>query len=304
MSVICNAHSGRNALAIERGNRIDQRNGEASWPPAVLRSLFAGNAHEGDPRDGRDKRVALHCTDRRHEEADGTTLLIDEVGDLSPEAQVRLLRFLDRGEASRLGSNKTRRFKVRVIGATLRNLAQEVNDGRFRRDLFFRLRGVQIKLPPLRQRSGGFDEVVSTLLQRIRPNVTPQLTRSARSALRAYNWPGNLRELRQVLNSAVASAAGEIRSLPVLRGVEAVEEFGTIFRFMARSAMSLPAEFRSQIRSAIHERRGLRGSATRQSKGSGRLHFGAARYDRERACAYALAEVRAARVSPRSARPG
>jgi DNA-binding NtrC family response regulator len=143
--------------------------------------------------------------------AEGGTLLIDEVGDMSALAQVRLLRFLEGGEYRRVGDTLLRRANVRVISATHVDLARRVREGRFRQDLWFRLNDGQIFVPPLRQRgsdvlllAGHFlrEEAAS---QGERP---PALSREVEEALLGYAWPGNVRQLKSEMRRLVARAAG------------------------------------------------------------------------------------------------
>lgn len=146
----------------------------------------------------------------RLEAADGGTLLIDEVGDLPPEAQVRLLRFLQTQEVSRIGENKVRQLSVRVIAATWHDLDKNVVDGKFREDLLHRLRvGAGLRLPPLASREGFFDDLLLELLKKRGHRAVPLVTRSVRDALARYRWPGNLRELASVLDEIVALACEE-----------------------------------------------------------------------------------------------
>lgn len=146
----------------------------------------------------------------RLEAADGGTLLIDEVGDLPPEAQVRLLRFLQTQEVSRIGENKVRQLSVRVIAATWHDLDKNVADGEFREDLLHRLRvGAGLRLPPLASREGFFDDLLPALLKKRGHRAVPLVTRSVRDALARYHWPGNLRELAGVLDEIVALAYEE-----------------------------------------------------------------------------------------------
>lgn len=146
----------------------------------------------------------------RLEAADGGTLLIDEVGDLPPEAQVRLLRFLQTQEVSRIGENRVRQLSVRVIAATWHDLDKNVADGKFREDLLHRLRvGAGLRLPPLASREGFFDDLLFALLKKRGHRAIPLVTRSVRDALARYHWPGNLRELAGVLDEIVALAYEE-----------------------------------------------------------------------------------------------
>jgi len=146
----------------------------------------------------------------RIEAAHGGTLLIDEVGDLPPAAQLRLLRFLQSQRMSRVGENKERFIKVRIIAATWHKLDELVSQGQFRMDLFHRLRyGSSLTLPPLRERENFFKEVVPQVLQSRGHTARPLLTRSARDALTLHTWPGNLRELVGVLEEAISLSGGD-----------------------------------------------------------------------------------------------
>jgi len=141
----------------------------------------------------------------RLEAAQGGTVFLDEVSEISPGLQAKLLRFLQEKQFERLGENRTRTADVRVVAATNRNLEEEVKTGRFREDLFFRLNAMQISLPPLRERREDIPMLASRFLdffarQARRP--TPELSPSALGALLGYSWPGNIRELRNVLEGA------------------------------------------------------------------------------------------------------
>lgn len=145
----------------------------------------------------------------RMEAADGSTLLIDEVGDLPPEAQLRLLRFLQTQRVSRIGENTEREVSVRILAATWRNLEKMVEEGLFRKDLFYRLRfGTSISLRPLVEREGFFTDIVPQVLERRGHQTRPQMTQSALAALELHKWPGNLRELVGVLEEALSLAQG------------------------------------------------------------------------------------------------
>lgn len=146
----------------------------------------------------------------RIEAADGGTVLIDEVGDLGREAQVRLLRFLQEYKLSRNGENTLRHVNVRVLAATWHDLERDIKRHKFRLDLLHRLRVGRIRLPPLRERHGAFQEIVPQMLHGLGHRAKPLITRSATDALATYHWPGNLRELHSVLRVAVANAAGDV----------------------------------------------------------------------------------------------
>jgi transcriptional regulator with GAF, ATPase, and Fis domain len=144
----------------------------------------------------------------RLEEANGGTLLIDEIGDLPPVAQMRLLRFLQDQKLSRTGENKERQVKVRILAATWHRLDDDVSGGTFRRDLLHRVRVGWLRLPPLRERPGMFTDVVPAMLRGMGQTAAPPITRSAAEALARYGWPGNLRELVGILRVALSSADG------------------------------------------------------------------------------------------------
>jgi len=145
----------------------------------------------------------------RIEAAAGGTLLIDEVGDLPPEAQLRLLRFLQTQRMSRTGENEERPVQVRVLAATWRNLEKMVEEGQFRKDLFYRLRfGTSLALRSLAEREGFFEDVVPQILEKRGHRARPLLTHSANAALALHKWPGNLRELVGVLEEALSLAQG------------------------------------------------------------------------------------------------
>jgi two-component system nitrogen regulation response regulator GlnG len=149
----------------------------------------------------------------RFERADGGTFFLDEIGELPPAAQVKLLRVLDTQTVERLGSTKPIHLDVRIIAATNRDLAEDVKAGRFRADLYYRLAVVQIKLPPLSQRAQDIGPLARHFLAAMTPagSPVPQLSAEAAKALQEYNWPGNVRELRNAIEHAAAVAgAGAI----------------------------------------------------------------------------------------------
>ncbi|HXH48229.1 MAG TPA: sigma-54 dependent transcriptional regulator [Terriglobia bacterium] len=140
------------------------------------------------------------------EDASGGTVFLDEVSEMSPALQVKLLRTLEAQEVRPVGSNQPVRIDVRMIAASNRNLADLVVDGKFREDLFYRLRVIEIDLPPLRERAEDIPLLVAHFLQKLSAesgralNLSPE----ALSALIAYGWPGNVRELLNTLESVAA----------------------------------------------------------------------------------------------------
>ncbi|MGH8249725.1 MAG: sigma-54-dependent transcriptional regulator [Steroidobacteraceae bacterium] len=133
----------------------------------------------------------------RFEAADGGTIFLDEVGNLSPLGQTKLLRVLQTGEYERLGSNTTRRTRARVIAATNANLPQQIRDGRFREDLFYRLNVIELEVPPLAARE---DDILPLAQHFLEPGFT--LSQDALRTLTRYHWPGNVRELRNAIHRA------------------------------------------------------------------------------------------------------
>ncbi len=195
------------------------------------KELFARLIHDNGPR-RRERFVAQNCGalpeslleselfghtrgaftgamgDRRglFEEADGGTIFLDEVGDMSPAMQLRLLRVLQEGEIRRVGASAPRRVSVRVIAATNADLEAEIRTGRFRQDLYYRLNVFPIALPPLRERpediaplADYFVRMYRTRARRAIPGIAPDALR----ALRAYPFPGNVRELENEIERAV-----------------------------------------------------------------------------------------------------
>ncbi len=140
------------------------------------------------------------------EAADGGTLFLDEVGELTPATQAKLLRVLETGEVTRVGSHKPRHVDVRVIAATNRDLRIHVARGEFRSDLFFRLNGISVALPALRRRPNDILPLAAFFAERIAARLsrsTPGFTPEAESALKSHRWPGNVRELKNVIERAV-----------------------------------------------------------------------------------------------------
>ena len=146
------------------------------------------------------------------ESADGGTIFLDEVGDLSTKLQTALLRVLQLGEIKRVGDTQTRRVDVRVVSATNRPLQGLIEDGQFREDLYYRLNTIQIDLPPLRRRRTDLPllahHFLDTFARGSRAGITG-FSEAAMDALKAYHWPGNVRELENTVERAVVLARGE-----------------------------------------------------------------------------------------------
>src|SRR5882724_11931576 len=166
----------------------------------------------------------------RFEQAQGGTLFLDEIGEIDATIQVKLLRFLGERTFERVGSNKTLTADVRLIAATNKNLEELVKAGKFREDLFFRLRVVEINLPPLRERTGDIPLLAQKFLREfaVENNKSVSIfTADALEALMNYSWPGNVRELRTAIEHAVVLCRGEkisARDLPPsVRGFRAAD---------------------------------------------------------------------------------
>lgn len=144
---------------------------------------------------------AQRAREGKFEAADGGTLFLDEIGTLPPAGQVKLLRVLETGGFQRLGSNKQRQVKVRIVSATNADLRALIRAGQFREDLFYRLNAIEVALPPLCERP---DDILP-LAQHFLP-AGKQLANDAQCTLRAYGWPGNVRELRNTIQRAALLA--------------------------------------------------------------------------------------------------
>jgi transcriptional regulator with PAS, ATPase and Fis domain len=168
---------------------------------------------------GIEDRTATGVRGRRgkFEYAHEGTLLLDEVSDLSPSAQAKLLRAIQDLSVERVGGCGGRRVDTRIVAASNRPLGGLVEQGRFRLDLYYRLNGVEVHVPPLRQRRGDIVELARYFLERYRLVRSLELSTAAVDALVAYDWPGNVRELERVMERAVALAGSdwlEIDDLP------------------------------------------------------------------------------------------
>jgi NtrC-family two-component system response regulator AlgB len=203
--------TGKSVLAREMHRRSDRRDGRfvtvncPSLSRELLESELFGHvkgAFTGAVADTAGK-VAL---------ADAGTLFLDEIGELPAAIQPKLLRLLQEREFERVGEGQTRRANVRVIAATNRNLAEEVKAGRFREDLFYRLNVITVALPGLRDRPGDLRRLAGSYLAFFAARIGKRVTGFEPPVLDAftgYAWPGNLRELRNMIERAVILCAGE-----------------------------------------------------------------------------------------------
>jgi two-component system, NtrC family, response regulator AtoC len=155
----------------------------------------------------------------RFELADKGTLFLDEIGEIPSEMQVKLLRALQEGEFERVGGIKTIKVDVRLVAATNRDLLQEIERGRFRDDLYYRLNVVPIHIPPLRERTADIPDLVHHILEKFRQRLNKEITEVAPAAmdhLMSYAWPGNVRELENLLERTILFCSGPVIQLDEL----------------------------------------------------------------------------------------
>ena len=155
---------------------------------------------------------ALTNRDGRFKVADGGTIFLDEVGELPLETQVKLLRVLQEQEFEPIGSSRTVKVDVRIIAATNRDLSAAVAEGRFRRDLYYRLNVFPIRVPPLRERIADVPLLMSFFLQRFAKKLGKPVKKVSEETVRSltgYPWPGNIRELQNVIERAILLSPGE-----------------------------------------------------------------------------------------------
>lgn len=186
----------------------------------------------------------------RFEVAHGATIFLDEIGELPLELQAKLLRVIQDGEFERLGSSHTIKVDTRVIAATNRNLEVEVQEGRFREDLWYRLNIFPITLPPLRDRLDDIPLLVDFFVKKIAKRMGKTIEiipMSVMAALQNYHWPGNIRELENVLERAVINSSG-----PKLR---LVDELKKPFKYLRQSAKTLDSVEREHILRVLEETR-------------------------------------------------
>jgi len=198
-----------------RGEKPFVRVNCAAVPENLLESEFFG--HEKGAFTGADRQRR-----GRFEDADGGTILLDEIGDMSRPLQSKMLRVLEDGTFTRVGGNDQIKVNVRILAATNRDIKKAIQDKEFREDLFHRLNVVQIALPPLRERRSDIGELANNFLQQSNVSLNKRVLRFSDEALRlmeSYSWPGNIRELKNAVERAViVEKSNEIQaqSLPPL----------------------------------------------------------------------------------------
>jgi two-component system nitrogen regulation response regulator NtrX len=184
----------------------------AAIPEELIESELFGH-EKGSFTGATEKQVG------KFEQADKGTIFLDEVGDMSPKTQAKVLRVLQEGEVERLGSARTIKVDVRVIAATNKNLEEEIEKGHFREDLYFRLAVIPIFVPPLRDRPDDIPLLVRHYMEYFsrENNVRPKrISQSALDALTRYRWKGNIRELRNTVERLIIMTGGETIDLPDL----------------------------------------------------------------------------------------
>lgn len=178
----------------------------AALPETLLEAELFG--HERGAFTGADRRRI-----GKFEQVDGGTIFLDEIGDMSPASQSKMLRLLQEGTFERVGSNETIQVDVRVIAATNKNLETAVADGEFREDLFYRLRVFAIDLPPLRERAGDIPILVEHFVKqynKAQGTSVRSIAPEALETLQQHQWPGNVRELQSAVKHAMVRCIGEV----------------------------------------------------------------------------------------------
>jgi two-component system response regulator AtoC len=272
MPVLIEGESGvGKELLAQHLHRISQRSGKpfvdlncAAVPSSLLESELFGHERGAFTGAGAEKPGLV-------EVADGGTLFLDEVGDMAQEIQSKFLRLLDSGTFYRVGATRKRRADFRLVAATNRDLRAEVSAGRFRKDLFFRIHGVRVVIPPVRERREDIPLLVDYFSRSI-PNPKP-FSNAALASMAGYDWPGNVRELRFAVERANLLADGpqiEIEDLPqeireradfvkpILSRPNGVEKSATV-----RDPDVAAGTDSARIRRALEQARWNRGEAAR-----------------------------------------
>ena len=232
----------------------------AAIPETLLESELFGH-EKGAFTGATQKRIG------RFEEADGGSIFLDEIGDLSPSTQVKLLRILQDKEFQRLGSNLNVKTDVRVITATHRNLEEAIKKGLFREDLYYRLNVISITLPPLRERREDIPLLINYFLEKYskeNQKLISDISKEARALLLRYPYPGNVRELENLIERAVVLCREEIittQDLPFHLKEEKSEKLWESSKKEKTLPESLEEIERDSILKALHQHQGVQTKA-------------------------------------------
>jgi transcriptional regulator with PAS, ATPase and Fis domain len=229
-------------------------------PSALAESELFGHARGAFTGADRERRGLI-------EEAGGGTIFFDEIGDLAPPLQSKLLRTLQEREVRRVGENRPRPVDVRVVSATSRDLSREVEEGRFREDLFYRLHVAVVRLPPLRERGRDALLLARTFLDRYAREYgrgALRLSAEAAAAVLAYRWPGNVRELQNAMAQAAALCDDGDAVLPGHLPEPVRGAAGTRPAPAGDYRARVDAHRRDLIAEALHRSRGNRSRAARE----------------------------------------
>ena len=235
----------------------------AALAPTLLESELFGH-EKGAFTGAHERRIG------RFEQAQGGTLFLDEIGEIDATLQIKLLRFLDQRSFERVGSNKTLTTDVRIVAATNRNLDEMVKEKTFRDDLYFRLKVVEITLPPLRDRAGDIPLLARSFLREFaNENKKPvtEFTSDAMELLINYSWPGNVRELRTAIEHAVVLCRGEkisARDLPASVRAFSANATADPQRMLARNDLTVKEAEKQLLIRALKETKGNRTLAARK----------------------------------------
>ncbi len=235
----------------------------AALAPTLLESELFGH-ERGAFTGAHERRIG------RFEQAQGGTLFLDEIGEIDATIQVKLLRFLSERTFERVGSNKTLTADVRVIAATNKNLEEMVKAGTFREDLYFRLKVVELLMPPLRDRMTDVPLLAQSFLREFaKENNKPvtEISPEAMDALVNHTWPGNVRELRTAIEHAVVLCRGDkisFRDLPATVRNAATGTADGLSSARPRNALSLDEAEKQAVIRALKESNGIRAEAAKK----------------------------------------
>jgi two-component system NtrC family response regulator len=267
-TILIQGESGTGKELIANAIHYASPRSEKSWvkvscaaiPETLLESELFGH-EKGAFTGATQKRIG------RFEEADGGSIFLDEIGDLSPSTQVKLLRILQDKEFQRLGSNLNLKTDVRVITATHRNLEEAIKKGHFREDLYYRLNVISITLPPLRERREDIPLLINYFLKKYSDENQKSITdisKEARALLLRYPYPGNVRELENLIERAVVLCRGETittQDLPFHLKEEKSEKLWESSKKEKTLPESLEEIERDSILKALHQHQGVQTKA-------------------------------------------